>query len=870
MKTMKWVPFYCLLTLVLASCVTDSKSDSPISGPPAGFYAYHTDLARENSESGKYKDLVVVVGEGQRLEFARATQYLPVWVTATERYPVNELFKEKDEDPNLDYTYVRLLKSTPEEIVVHRRYILDIEKIDSINKALDPTHIAGLQAAVHEVFRISPDGSVIREIKNAEGTRYEDWNNPAILTRQVLKLTNNGIEHGQVEWGEKGPIYPRPAVEGSPVKNLSNKDVLVAAWTFDEGLQPHEDHVAEQISQTECFIDGGRSLFKKGVSGTALAFDGYYTGVSLSPPPSFPDQGAMTAEAWLALDAYPYNHCAVVHQSTGFGEEGFFLGIDPYGFVIFRVNGQEVKSATKLKQAEWNHVAGIFTSGKIAVAVNGIVETTLDTEMKELSLPDTPVMIGRNNEKARCTDYVREYDQNIEYLYSIQGLIDEVRIYETALNAQQLASGYSSLKPENSKSSLAIGILPGELGRAQSFGATYQSLGFNEIWDGLWRLPGNDEIVVKFDQLPTSVIFWKGTNYAVNWVTDNNRWFADQSSEIWGPHGCSEHMADKQLRMCYARIIESSPARVMIHWRYPCVDVGYVCTDDQNWTDEYHTIYPDGTGVRKVIWKGDPEELPGFQDIQLLTNPGESAMDVVYLQALSMANRNGETADLTWSQPNIVPENPIQDADIELINTRSDYKVFLAFQGACFTPWGAEEQSRFTADPFAGPWNHWPMHLVPSDGRYAVDTDRVTHFALAANDCAPEYGSMVLYGFTDQKIDEVIPFARSWQTPPDVVGTAGAESYGYNKANKSFDFKASGGDISFIIEASEQSPVMNPCFMIHNWASESLANFSINGEIITAGPSLRQGIIRDVDGSLCLLAWTEFTGTSPVEIQIGR
>ena len=870
MKTMKKLLFNILLILTIASCTSSEKPKPPIPEPPAGFYAYHTDLAMEGSEASKYKDLVVVLGEGKRLEFSRQTRYQPSWVTDTGRYPVDELFSDKDEDPNLDYTYVRLLKSTPEEIVVHWRYILDMENITSINKTLDPTHISGLQAAVHEVFRIFPDGSVKREIKNAEGTRFEDWNNPAILSRQALKLTDTGIEHGQVEWGEKGPFYPRPAVEGNPIKELSIADGLIAAWTFDEGMQAHEDQVVEQISKTDCSIEGGMSLFKAGVSGTALAFDGYYTGVSLLSPLTLPAPGSMTAEAWLALDAYPYNNCAVVHQSNGFGEEGFFLGIDPYGYVIFRVNGQEAKSVSKLKQAEWTQIAGIISPGKISVAVNGKVEATFDTEMTGFSLPDEPLMIGRNNEKERCSDYVRDFDQNLEYLYSIQGMIDEVRIYGTALNKEKLALDYGSFKPRDSRSSLALGILPGNLGVAETFGASYKSLDFNEIWDGLWRLPGNDEIVVKFDNLPTSVIFWKGTNYAVNWVTDNNRWFADQSSEIWGPHGCSEHMADKQLRMCYARIIESSPARVVVHWRYPCVDVGYVCTDDQNWSDEYHTIYPDGTGVRKVVWEGDPEEPPGFQDIQLLTNPGESALDVVHLQALSMANRKGETADLTWSLPNIMPENPIEDADIELINTKSEYKVFLAFQGACFTPWGAEEQSRYTADPFAGPWNHWPMHLVPSDGRYAVDNDRVTHFALAANDCAPEYGSLILYGFTDQKIDAIVPHARSWQTPPAVVGTSGAESKGYNKVHKSFDFRAGGGDISFSIDASEESPVINPCFMVQNWGSEALAKLSINGETIEAGPNLRQGIIRDVDGTLCLLIWTEVTGTGPLAINISR
>jgi hypothetical protein len=102
------------------------------------------------------------------------------------------------------------------------------------------------------------------------------------------------------------------------------------------------------------------------------------------------------------------------------------------------------------------------------------------------------------------------------------------------------------------------------------------------------------------------------------------------------------------------------------------------------------------------------------------------------------------------------------------------------------------------------------------------------------------------------------------------VGTSGAESKGYNKVNKSFDFIASGGDITFSIDASEKSPVINPCFMIKNWESEAQANLSINGETIAAGPSLRQGVIRDVDGTLCLLVWTEVASTGPMSVKISR
>ena len=859
-----------LITLVLIPFMKACISSDPLlPDPPAGFYAFHTDLKHDGKAHDKYKDLVVVLDKGKWLEFSRNSAYRPLWHTASGTYPVDEFYPDRDLDTHLEYTYVRLIESTPEKIIVHWSYIPDIERINAINESLDPVDIYGFRAAVHELFTIYPDGKLKREMRNASGTRLVDWLDPETVTRQEILLTDKGIEHGEIEWGKKGPGLTSKGIEGNPVIPTGHMDALLGSWTFDEGMEEHKDRVTEHVSETSCSIEGGMTLFKKGVSGTALAFDGYYTGVRIPSGTVLPgNPGSLTAEAWVALDAYPYNEAAVVHRSSEFGQSGFYLGIDPYGYVIFRVDGNEVRSSSRLIYTEWAHIAGIFTPGKLAIAINGKVENAVDIDIEFISLPDTDLLIGRNNEKERCSDYVREFDQNITFLYSIQGLIDEVRLYGDALSGKQLAANHSVFQPADPVSDLALGVLPGEQGVAGSFGATYRSLEFGELWDGLWRTPGNDEVVVKFDNLPTSVIFWKGTNYAANWVTDNNRWFADQSSEIWGPHGCSEHMADKQNRMCYARIIENSPARVVIHWRYPCVDVGYVRESERNWSDEYHTIYPDGTGIRKVYWNGNPNDPPGFQDIQLLTNPGESALDVVNLQALSIANRKGEVQDLTWSPPNHIPENTLEDADIELINTKSQYKVFLAFLGACFTPWGEVEQSSYTGDPFAGPWNHWPMHIVPSDGRFAVDNDRVTHFALAANDCAPEYESLTMYGFTDNKIDAIIPIARSWQTPPEVMDVSGAESQGFSRVYKSFEFELTDGPVSFTINGSEEQQVINPCFVVRHWNNDNIAHVTINGTRVEDGSSMRQGIIRDVDGTQTLVIWTEFESKIPVLVEI--
>jgi hypothetical protein len=325
-------------------------------------------------------------------------------------------------------------------------------------------------------------------------------------------------------------------------------------------------------------------------------------------------------------------------------------------------------------------------------------------------------------------------------------------------------------------------------------------------------------------------------------------------------------MADKQTRHSYARIIENTDARVIVHWRYPCVDVGYICTDRMNWTDEYHTIYPDGTGIRKVVFNNSSRDAPGFQDIQFFTNPGETALDVVHMNAMTVANTRGDILELEWELPNKNPEQKLEDATIEWMNSKSEYKVFSIFQGGRITTWGSFEQSAYTEDPFAGPWNHWPVSLVPSDGRFAVAHDRITHFALGANDAAPGFGAMVHYGFTRQGIESVIPLARFWQDPPAVSEVEGGEYTGFIKEEKAFHFQKKDGPMSFTIQASEASPIVNPCIVVQN-SSASIPSVTLNGKEVPK-QNMKTGMERDSKGALQQVIWMKMTSDEKVSIEI--
>jgi hypothetical protein len=834
------------------------------------FYAYHTKVQHSATDYfGKYADIIVVLGEDKQLEFTRQTGNQPLWRIKSGAFLIDDLYPGRDKDFEFFYNYVRLIQNSPDKIVVHWRYFPDIESLQRANREKNPLTPHGFLGVVHELFTIYPDGKVERIVKDAQNITIEDWNNPNLTIKQIIHLKDDGIDHGKVDWGRGDGEDEDNEVEDEdrwPVIEAENLPLAVKKWSLDQAYGEPATFTADEAGDEESDIEGISVTYKKGVSGSALVFDGYYTGIVQRKNPELKDQ--MSIEAWLALHVYPYNDAPLLHQSKNIGEEGYYLGIDPYGYPFIRLNGREVKSKDKLPLYKWQHLAATIGNGKINLYQNSKLKAS-ESFSGKITLPQVEAKIGLNTEKLRCTDYVRDFPQNLPFILGIQGIMDEVNIYDKALTTEEIATLFKTYLPDDLTSPVAIGVLPGEIGVAENFGAYYKTLPFQETWDNMWRLSDFADVIVKFDHLPTSVIYWHGSNYAANWITDGNQWMSDQSSEIWGPHGCSEHMADKQVRHSYVKIIENSPARVVVHWRYPCVDVGYVCTNKLNWSDEYHTIYPDGTGVRKVVWnKG--YDTPGFQDIQFFTNPGETALDVVDLQAMTVANVDGNIEELMWAKPNKVPKITIKGATIELLNSKSRYKIFVIFQGGHITPWGGVEQSNYTADPFAGPWNHWPMHFVPSDGRFAVAHDRVTHFALGANDYAPEFGSLVHYGYTDQSIETVIPYARYWQNPPEVMEVTGGKSYGFSKDEKAYIFKLEDERLSFKLDANKASPVVNPAFVLRHWEKTTEAKVLLDGNEVQPGKKFRQGYTRCSHGHLRKIIWLEMMSEKPIRIEILR
>ena len=424
---------------------------------------------------------------------------------------------------------------------------------------------------------------------------------------------------------------------------LADDAGISASWSFDTA---HGSTTIESAGQREDTIQGNFS-YVSGVKGDAIKFDGFTTRITRDSHTAPRIGQAFTFMAWVAPQAYPWNWNAILEQKNR-----YFFGLDATGHIGLRVfvddQWRECISTTEIPFMQWSHVAASFDP-KIGLSlyVNGEEASRLAIA-GHLADNGGSFQIGRNLDPLPAAA-----SRKIPASYSLDGILDELRVYSRELSPAEIRSVYEASRP-TSPPPLAWRKLPRIPDGQRHFGAFYTSLKFYREWDQLWRIDDYPDLVVTFDDAPYKMVFWHGSAYNMNLVTENGRWIGDQSAEAAPDEfGCVEHMSDKQTRYAHVRLIENSPARVVVHWRYALTDVMYnigerdPITGWGDWADEYYTIYPDGLAVRHFLVHG-PRDRYSITEPATLNNPGERAEDNVSIEAATLANMDGETRTFSW------------------------------------------------------------------------------------------------------------------------------------------------------------------------------------------------------------------------------
>jgi len=672
--------------------------------------------------------------------------------------------------------------------------------------------------------------------------------------------------------------------------SFAGEDGLVAWWKFDEG----EGKVARDCVGGK--IDSIEGYFKSvdGVEGSAIKCDGFTTRLVRSCTDAPKLKEAFTVEAWVAPQAYPWNWCAIINHEKDH-REGYFFGIDALGHIGLHLAAagkwhECTTSETIPFMEKWSHIAGTFDKDKgIVVYIDGRLSASLSLEAALIPAADIDLQIARNHNKTLLDPQtlVRP-GVNFPTSYSFDGIIDELKIYNRALAPEEIADSYEKTRPRT-KPPLKWRKLPRLPSGRGRFGAAYCRLKFYNEWDALWRVSDYPDVVVTFDQTDCRMVFWRGTTYNMNLVTENNIWVGDQSAETGGPAGCAEHMSDKQCRFAHVRVIENHDARVVVHWRYALVDVMYnngVVDNDTGWgawADEYYYIYPDAMAVRNFFVHG----ISGFSVTEptVLNNPGQKAEDNVNLDAVTLANMDGQIRTYRWDPwpgtgsvgGRFADELP--NANMCVVNLKSAAKPCYVYEPRSrITPYGGglvEVRSDYSRFPT---WNHWPVSQVPSDGRYALAPDRVSSSAITSPR-VPEPrlfpGSITrtgrfIMGLSDKSIRHLIEFARSWLKPAELkVLSDGYTTQGYTRDQRAYLLRSEGAGptaLEFELNAAAQSPVINPVFLIEDWG-EADAALKINGKNVRRGKDFRFGHRRTPEGA-DLIVWIRIDSTKQIRISL--
>jgi len=568
----------------------------------------------------------------------------------------------------------------------------------------------------------------------------------------------------------------------------------------------------------------------------------------------------ISVEAWIAIGAYPWNWAPILTLGK-YKITGFYFGIDSRGRIGFHVSdatsvwhecNSKIDPQTNLGLdiQKWYHVVGTYSPEKgLAVYINGELANTYTDFTFDYGIAysnmEEGFSIGKNSTDLAPSDPIRDW-ATYPSSYTFDGIIDELIVHRKALTNDEIVKLYKSIEPAH-EPPFETRKFP-TLKSSGRFGANYTRLKFYPEWDAIWPVGDYMDVVVQFDELPTKVMFWRGTRYSACQVTENGKWMADQSRETGSnwflgedsrediPTGCVEHMSDVQCRSSRVAIIENNDARILVNWRYLQMDVKFRQLD-----------LPNETGFGE--W-GNEE-------------PGTRPEDNVELEASTLLNMKGESKTYTWEHG--YPVFDLDDAIIQVTNFKSEYKPYMIFrEGGGFEVFNLEVRPQYSHFPW---WNHWPVAQIISDGRSASAPDRAAHSSISWGD---PNGDAALYGMTNQDPAGLVDLAKSWNRPPEmkVLGD-GFTNRGYDYTERAYilDTEDQEANIKLEFNASNDKPLFNLALVVNNWGGGEVS-LQLNEKDIKKGKNFRTGIEYDVEGNKKLLVWIKHKAKTKTKVSL--
>lgn len=308
-------------------------------------------------------------------------------------------------------------------------------------KAAEDANVAAVRSGI---LSYSLQSATIMRLPEYPAQLDNASNGPASTANPFFVNVLSSYVTGQ--WSKSGFAYEGPS-GAVYVYNPSNGDFKIGSVVYDWGMNEGSGNTTGS-GDFIGMLNGNTTWQQNGKVGADLHFGtsanglGGYVQVADSPSLQLTTQG--TVQAWIYADSLtPYAGAGIVHKGdkADFSDEAYSLQFWTGNTIALLVDsgpGQYklVKTNFDLQTGQWYHVVGTWDSSGMRIYINGQLNNSNNTSVVAQNAG------GNLNIGAQLSSSYSSSLQNLAFT----GSIDEVKIYNTALSAEDIAAYYNSTK----------------------------------------------------------------------------------------------------------------------------------------------------------------------------------------------------------------------------------------------------------------------------------------------------------------------------------------------------------------------------------------------------------------------------------------
>ncbi|MEM3483956.1 MAG: LamG-like jellyroll fold domain-containing protein, partial [Candidatus Woesearchaeota archaeon] len=207
---------------------------------------------------------------------------------------------------------------------------------------------------------------------------------------------------------------------------------LVGWWRFNQESEENSTFFKDWSiygNNATCSGTSCPNITTAGKFGSALTFDGIDDYITVPTDKSLNITNAITLEAWINLAATPTTTQMIIEKGNLAADSVYWLYVTSSGTLKGGVNisgWKEVSDGGSVSPNSWHHVAMVYNGSAVRLWLDGTPTGSALSATGNIGVNNLNLIIGKYS------------------TYYLKGTIDEVRIYNRALSAEEIATSYNA------------------------------------------------------------------------------------------------------------------------------------------------------------------------------------------------------------------------------------------------------------------------------------------------------------------------------------------------------------------------------------------------------------------------------------------